>query len=360
MKKIGIVTLFDYFNIGNKLQNYALQQVIENNGYEVETIACSDLFYTKKYKRKIAAFLGFFVHKYREEYLFFKRRFIIKQRTCKLIKSTKNLTIKQIYSDYGGWDGYLVGSDQVWHDWKEHPEEMNFRFLKFVPSNKRMCYAPSFGFDTLPEDQEQIYREGLNGFEILSSREQSGCDIEQFLTGKNPILVCDPTMLLTDKEWDTISEKPIYSIPDNFVLVYFLSPLSESQNNMIKKYAEKNNCQIIDIYNHDLQDYYFTTPQQFLYLIRRAKYIFTNSFHGTVFSIIYHKQFTVFSREGNSAKMNGRTNTLLSQFSLHERLNTICESALDCEFIDTTLSLERIKGKKYLSDELLRITKDHN
>lgn len=357
MKKIAIVTLFDYINIGNKLQNYALQKVLEELGYEPETIACSDLFYIKKPKRKIKAALGLFIHRFRHDCLYFKRYFIFRNKTGKLIHATPNLTMKQIYSEYNKYDGYLVGSDQVWHDWKEDPEEMNYRFLKFVPQNKRMCYAPSFGFDTLSKEQEAVYREGLNGFDVLSSREQSGCDIEEALTGKKAALLCDPTMLLTENEWDRISEKPPYSIPDNFVLVYFLSPLSESQSDLINAYAKENDCRIIDIFNPECGEYYFTTPQGFLYLIKRAKYVFTNSFHGTVFSIIYHKQFSVFLREGSASQMNGRTNTLLTQFSVGQRLNNVCKSAIDYDHIDVLLSTERKKGMKYLTDELLRITK---
>lgn len=356
VNEVAIVTLFDYINIGNKLQNYALQEVIKENSYEPITLACSDFYYTNNLKRKLKNILGHVIPKYKTETMIFKRRNIIKLATSELILSTKDCSLADLKKNHANYSAYIVGSDQVWKDWGENEGELEFRFLKFVPEKKRICYAPSFGFDKVPNGMEIIYQDGLQGFETLSCREQSGCDIIKSITRKHAELLCDPTMLLTVDEWKKISQQPKYCISEKYVLIYYLGEMTNKQKQLIEEYSSMRGFTIVDIYNSSIPKYYNTTPQEFLYLVEHALYIFTDSFHGTVFSILYNKKFTCFVREGEYAKMNNRVTTLLQKFCLTDRINQVVDFSFEEANVNTIIEQERLKGKKYIKSELLRAT----
>lgn len=357
MKTIGIVTLFDYINIGNKLQNYAVQELVRECGCTPITIACSDFYYNKRLKRRIKNALGRIIPRYNRETMLFNRRVKIKKATAKMISSTDDFSLSYIQKHCNSYDAYITGSDQVWKDWGERQGELDYRFLNFIPKKKRICLSPSFGFDSIPVGMESKYQKGLNGFETLSCREQSGCDIIKEYTGKTATLLSDPTMMLSIKSWDSIAEEPGYNLPEKYVFIYFLGNRSSEQIKTINQYAKEHGCEIIDVFNSNVKAYYDTTPQEFLYLINRAKYVFTDSFHGTVFSIIYNKKFTCFVREGEFSKMNNRVLTLVNKFGLTDRLNRINDAKYDEKTINDLIAQERAKGLAYLRQELQRATK---
>ena len=355
MEKIGIVTLFDYFNIGNKLQNYALEKIISDLGYEPITVVCSDYLQKKCWKDHIKILMGRFLKKYRSSLMNEKRYVRFKKETNFLIVTTEFMTWKEIQQKRDmGYKAFVVGSDQVWFNWQKIDGELEFRFLTFVEKRKRICFAPSFGRDDIDEQNIDVYRNWLNGFERLSCREKSGCDLIYRITGRKSELLCDPTMMLNKEQWNQISRKPIYELPTKYVMLYFLSEPSKDQLALIHKYASDNQCQIVDVYNVNYPQYYYTTPQEFLYCIEHAAYVFTNSFHGTVFSILFHKQFVVFSRNDIQARMNNRCITLLQKFQIQNHLNNISNEKINYRVIDELLKAEREKSLMYLQEELKR------
>ena len=353
MKKVAIVTLFDYTNIGNKLQNYAVQTLISDLGYFPETLLCDNLFYCEDSIEHFKIRVGRFIKKYRKLYMDSVRKKFFECNTNDMIRTTPIYTWEEIQK-LEAYDAYVTGSDQVWHNWLYKDGELEFRFLTFANKEKIICFSPSFGMDYIDEEEKNFYKSSLERFYRFSCREESGCEIIKDLTGRDALLLNDPTMMLELKRWKDISKKTNYRIPNRYVLVYCLSELPIKIKEEIRKYASENMCEIIDIYNIDYPQYYNTTPQEFLFLFDKAQYVFTNSFHGTVFSILFNKKFTCYTRESKNARMNDRVLTLLKKNGLLDRKNRISNANIDYTVINEMIKKEREKGIEYLREELKR------
>lgn len=185
-RKIMLVTLYALDNYGNVLQHCALTSVLESFGFEAEHLCASVSirFYpkTKRYIKniikRILALLG--VRKYREQL----RTQRIEEPRSKRFKSFQDkhtgrkifMTYKEALSESKSfwkiYDYAVTGSDQVWHNWGHNPEELAYYYLEFMPREKRINYAPSFGFSEFPESDKELHRKGLQGFSKLSCREE--------------------------------------------------------------------------------------------------------------------------------------------------------------------------------------------
>lgn len=321
MKKILLVTL-QGANIGNRLQNYALQTILENLGFNVSTpIYRLKSKYIDKVKaliKKVLIFCG--MKKYKIVLLQEKREKKYETFSDKYIHDKINVTFNNVYSmDWTEYDYAITGSDQVWHNWSNTEEELRYFYLMFMPKEKRISYAPSFGFSEFPQNDSNIHKQGLEEMQLLSCREEDGKKLILDLTGREAELIIDPTLLLTAKDWIKIEKKPVYPVEGQYMLIYFLGNETTEYVNVYSKIAKEHNLKIINIYNPDIEEYYYTKPDEFLWLIHHAKFICTDSFHACVFSLIFHKKFMVFKRcETGMEKMFGRIETLLSMVGLTE------------------------------------------
>lgn len=319
--KIAIVTLYDNINIGNKLQNFAVKNILEQYCTTVETLTYSEAYKMAPdmgWKGKVVAFLGV-----PREIANKKRAMILRRKKFEAF-STKYLNARTDipFNGYGldisyEYDAFVTGSDQVWHNWSNTKAELDYFFLDFVPKGKRICLSPSFGLKEIPKQWIPNYTNGLLGFNHLSCREKDGCEIIKKTVNREAKLLLDPTMIIGREQWDRIAKKPNYDLPRSYILAYILGPLSNAINDKIIEIASKNNLKIINIYNLDESDYYTTSPDEFIYLVKNASIVCTNSFHGLVFSILYSKKVRVFKREDSEgSKMIGRIETLLKLFDL--------------------------------------------
>ena len=362
LKKIALITIYDDYNIGNKLQNYALKKSIEDMGFVVETIN------THSFGRWVLSWRGWIVTilgipRKASHY----RRMMIKRKKIFRTFSKRYLNVSRPYSfdeikngALREYSAFVCGSDQVWHLWTKKKEELDYFFLNFTEVDKRICYAPSFGFEEVPEEFGETYRRGLMGFNRLSCREQSGCELIQRLTGREAERLCDPTMLLTTEQWDQIARKPEFSVPEKYLLTYFLGAISEHIKQKIDEIARKYSLKVVNVYCMDFSkendSYFCTGPDEFIFLVKHATYVCTDSFHGTVFSILYHKRFEVFQRSGEDGfMMKGRLKTLLELFELEQCENgDFIDQKVDFEYVDRVLKTEQERGKKYLYKELMK------
>lgn len=347
---IAIVTLYDDTNLGNKLQNYALQQMCRRYAEKVKTLTYKEVFREIRWKGKLIATLGVPKKIAQQKRLIINRRKSIKEFSDKYLNIEKARNFKEynekITAEY---DLFIVGSDQVWHNWNDSLEELEYFFLRFAPKEKRVCYAPSFGFDNVEEKWSAYYQKALSEFEYLSCREMSGCALIKQLTGKEAQHLPDPTMVLEKEEWDKIMKRPQYSIEKKYCLVYFLGGMTDKTKEIIEEYALNEGCQIIDVLDRQIPEYYFTKPDEFIYLVANAQMVFTNSFHGSVFSIIYHKNFRVFDRVDSGMEMMGnRIHTLISVFGLKKCLDISSLEEIDFSTVDSVLDGERKKAYLYL------------
>lgn len=353
LRKVAIVTLYDDINIGNKLQNYAMQEILKNYFDSVSTLSYSEakqMAPDMGWRGKIIAKIGFPAKIAREKRAILKRRKKFEKFSSKYL----DVTLPKSFSEYNDefvqqFDKIIVGSDQVWHNWSMSDIELRYFFLEFVPREKRICIAPSFGLDEIPIEFIEKYKKGLDGFIYLSCREKKGCQIINDLCQRKAILLPDPTMCVKREIWDNISVKPVYDIPDKFILAYFIGKISDKTKREIDKMSKYLKMKVINIYDICQPDYYVTSPEEFIYLISHAQYVVTNSFHASVFSIMYHVNFHCFSRDDAiGVGMSDRIETLLTTFDIdngqlihnYKRVDIIQEEqiAIMKNYIDLVLS----------------------
>ncbi len=341
MKKIGILTINDDGNYGNRLQNYAVQKFCEKNNQKTETIHNQKgIVGNRVLKRKIGKLIKSFFKKYQRYNLF--------------MKFNKNIKYSKYYIDESNipnnlsdeYDLFFTGSDQVWNPTFTR-KMTDIDFLTFADNKKRNSFSASFGISEIPEDMKGYYKERLNGLNNISVREDRGKEIIEELTGRTDVeVLVDPTMLLSADEWDKVAKKPKQLKTDKYILNYFLGELSEERKNEINRIAKENNCEVINILDKQ-SSFYQTGPSGFLYLEKNAFLICTDSFHSSVFAILYNRPFIVFDREDKEVKMNSRIETLINKFNLKNRRfeGNITKENLEHDYTEAYKILEKEKEK---------------
>lgn len=316
MKNVAIVTCIGKSNFGNRLQNYALQKVIEDLGYNAETLKnISYLNNIDNYEDNYKEYLEYKVEKDKRDYA---NRFRIAyfEEFDKNVKFRDGMVTIFDLKDTG-YDYYVVGSDQVWNP--HHGRLKDLDLLVEIDDSKRISYAASIGIDELPESVKIKAKNQWLKFKAISVREDRGKEIIEELTGRKDVVVSlDPTMLLTSEEWSRLARRPKQLKTDKYILNYFLGELSEQRKNEIERVAKENDCEIINILDKN-GPFYETGPSEFLYLEQNAFLICTDSFHSSVFSILFNRPFIVFDREDINKSMNSRIDTLINTFKLINR-----------------------------------------
>ena len=265
------------------------------------------------------------------------------------------------------YSALLVGSDQLWRtDSVEH----GYYTLEWVPDNiKKIAYATSIGVKEVPWFQKKKNRTFMNRFDHIALREKSACDLVYKLTGKNVQVVLDPTLLFTGEQWMHIQHKePLTN--GKYIFCYLLGNNPE-QRLFIKSIQKKTNLKIVAF--QQLDEYipsdegfadeapYNVGPAEFLNYIRNAEYVFTDSFHCSVFSILYKKNFFTFSRFSENAKQstNTRIDNLLNLTGLPQRRISVSSSIediltmpLDYTGVDERLNILRVSSLDYLQNAL--------
>ena len=347
MKKLGIVTIISD-NYGNRLQNYALQSYLNNNFYfEVETILNNELTNTKKF---------YFFRKLKHK--IFKNK--NKTNSKDFITFNKNIVFsKKIMTAYNNlndeYDYFIVGSDQIWNPLMDRLREVDY--LNNIERIKRISYAASFGISKIPNKYYKIIIKKIGKYKNISVREDKGKEIIEELTGRKDVeVLVDPTMLLKAEEWDKVSKKPEQLNTDKYILNYFLGDLSEERRKEIERIAKENNCEIINIMDKN-DPLYVSGPSEFLWLEKHAFLICTDSFHSSVFALLYNRPFIVFDREQEGIEnMNSRIDTLINKFNLKNRRFTgkITDENLNHDYTEAyeILEKEREKSRKFLEKAL--------
>lgn len=343
MKKVGIITMLGNNNCGNRLQNYALQEIIKEKGYEVYTIK-NDKFLNAKKK-------------------FFKNilRYIWQNIRCinkgtKFKKFNKNIRFSHnminIYNCKRfnkKYDYFVVGSDQIWKPTRLRMSYIDL--LGFADPNKRIAYAPSFGLNSIEKKYCKSLQEELPKFKAISVREDAGKEIIKKATGiTNVEVVLDPTLMIESDKWQKLEKKPEIIKKDKFIFTYFLG---DEDIEKLKLKFNNSEYQFINFYKYNFG------PQEFLYLIHHAELILTDSFHACAFSIIFNKNFYIFDRKQTvtNNNMNSRIDTLSRIFLLDDRrinsINSIdISKTINYNKINKILEKERKKSEEFLKKAL--------
>lgn len=346
MKAI-IVTLYDPSpNFGNRLQNYAVQSVLKSLGFEIQTISyeksrISTLSILKSFAQKLTGY-RLTENRFYWECVFEK---------CKVFdRFNKNyintVQVSQVEDIDLNSDYFVVGSDQVWNpSWYNNTLKREMFLLTFAPDNKKVCFAPSFGVEKLPDEWVEWFQKNLSSFPMISVREESGAKIVKELTGRDAEVVIDPTMMLSKNDWLELAKAPSkIDIKTPYLLTYFLGDVTDRVKADINKYADMYNLKVINLMDSTQPEVYISGPQEFIYLISHAQLVLTDSFHACVFSFLFEKPFLVYPRAGNEGSMISRIQTLLSKFKLERKF-------VDSELDNDTLEADYKDGLHQLTHE---------
>lgn len=372
-KKISVVTLIDYTNYGNRLQNYALKTYLTEMGYDVETLVIENDSVENKqsyriisnlFKRNIftnvnnlfTLHLPRMVQKAKNKLNHDERRKEILDKRIKLFMSfsIENLNerrLKLSEFDSSQYDYVVSGSDQVWNPGVYY--DLSIYFLDFVEKGKRISYAASFGVSEVPENLQESYKDWLTDMNSISVREQAGAEIVHKLTGREVPVLVDPTMLLRKEQWLELTRQENKKLESKkYLLTYFLGEQSKETVDKIQNISKEYDLEIIHL-NDQAGDIYAADPADFIDYINSSSLFLTDSFHGVVFSIILRKKFVAFKR----GKMNSRMNTILSKFGLEGRkasnISSIDElMTINYENVDSILESEKETSDQFLKDAL--------
>lgn len=314
--KISVNSTFSYIkfnlNYGSALQCYAMQRYLSNRGHQashVRDYRANPVYIIKRLKnlRYTKAFLG------KAKAQVSLQRFI-KQYIA--LSEWGYLTYSGLVRNCPDADCHIAGSDQIWHN------ANNFRYLTYVPDNKlKLSYAASFGKAEISDEMKKTIQPYLARFDGISVREKSGVQIIQSM-GYEAEHVLDPTLLL---DMDEYPSEPVNK--RNYFYCYFLNLPDKSHVSFdqIDDYAQQAQKELVITapLNYPLfikENHIFPSVEQWLGLYKNADCIFTNTYHGLLFCIIFRKQFLFFAQRGSSEAENERFVSLLSMLNLMDRV----------------------------------------
>lgn len=357
-RKATIVTIYDPMpNIGNRLQNYAAQELLKKLNLEVDTLSFQRSVLSGKKKLKYFAqkITGFRLPGDTLYWKLFPQRIKAFENFNKRYIKTQH--IKKI-SQIKPADYFVVGSDQVWnpHWYSDCALKKDLFLLNFAKDDQKVCLSPSFSLKTLPDEWQEWFKGNLSSFPKLAVRENEGAKIIKDLIDKEVAVTIDPTLMLDKDEWNKISLKPQnINCNKNYILTYFLGGRSELIEKDLEKYANEIGADIYHLLDMNQPDLYIIDPANFLYLVSHANLVVTDSFHACVFSFIYGKPFLLYNRNKNKDMMS-RMNTLFDKFNLKRKYvdSGLYNELLECNYESgyNALSKERKKLTKFLIESM--------
>ena len=289
MSNILISTLHFYNNFGSVLQAYALKTVLEKLKNHVSIMP---------YKPDIPQYQYFQSEKLNLKYEEKVQKFDAFRKRYLGIEEASGTRVQ----DWQTYDAYVVGSDIVWG--KEFSGLDPVYFLQFAPDEStKIAYAAStILLESGQTENDEVFSERLPFFDAIAVRETSSVEKIQSFVSNKVVDVLDPTLLLTKEDYVALEVETAEMYEKPYMLSYFLThdPAVVDYTNMI---AEKLGLRVIHyfadypdrVFNSDAGCFAFAGPGEFLGYVKNAQFIFTNSFHGTCFSMIYRKPFRTYT-----------------------------------------------------------------
>ena len=387
--KIGIVTYVKCDNYGAELQAFALQWKLNSLGFDAEVINLEKR--NIDMKRNPDVILGAIKQRFKNEgfkaFVSISRKFketkkrIVDESAFKEIDAKKHLLFEKFFEEkvkhsskyYSlddisstsdlDYDVYIAGSDQIWN--YIHTDRLDVYFLMFANKfkAKKISYAASVSIYDIPKKWRSAYKKYFENIDKISVRELHGADLVKKYSNKTAEVVLDPTFLLTKEDWQREVAKDM-NIDGDYLLIYTLSG-SPHIRRMAQDIAAKKNLKVVNIkssYSEEPNDgtihLYEIGPAEWVGLWSKAKYVVTDSFHGTAFSINFNIPFTTLVNP--NSMMNSRVLSILKITNLESRIvydtlsGNLKPASIDVDFKESNeiLRMWKEKSLNFLLDSL--------
>lgn len=369
MKRIATITFHRAQNFGSVLQTYALKEYVEQVAkehnvdvtYSVIDLSSDSQKQLYRHFKKVRGINDIVKNIFTLVYSgrIKKREEKFSEFLGEYLPLTEEMAVQENLGEKITADYYISGSDQIWN--VRAKDFADFYFLDFVSKGKKISYAASFG--PLKIDWEKYdakkYTRLLNEYSAISVRERGSATNVRKLTGRTCPVHVDPTMLLNRADWRKIQSDANYN-NGKYILLYCLEP-SKKQLKMAEAISKKLKLPIVILRYNNKNDMvngyvkkYDAGPKDFLAYIDHAALVLSSSFHGTVFSLLYHKPFYVFNGMNDN-----RISSILKRTGMEERsidkledVSRVSVDELDGDSIEKVLNQERNASRKYLVEVL--------
>lgn len=371
--RVGLINVQNLDNFGAVLVAYSLENAVKSLGAEVYTIDYRPQIRLPKCFRLPFSLKKKYV-RYRIEGNGKKYYSAISSDGHNRFEKFRNTYLNRTAPVWGFFkqedcpcDLYVVGSDVVWKPERVLTYEANIYCGLFNKghNSRLVSYAASIGTDDTKALKlaQNVYKKILHNFDAITVREESSAEYLQELTEKPVESICDPTFLLTVEMYEQIMAKP--SITADEYILFLCLGYNEEAALFCNQLSKRMKCPVVYgeqekqrmILDNKLCTFANDGPAEFLYRIKHAKYVVTDSFHATVFSLIFHKNFFVFGRETISLRMI----SLLRKFGLERKflisnpnLDDVNLFDIDFNDVDRQITLMREDGLNFLNNQLGR------
>ncbi len=375
MKRVGLITFHAAHNNGSFLQAYALQKYLNKS----EKCNCEIINYISPQQNELYAIWK----KNRSArnvlkniYTLFHRKLIVRRyhdfekiQQKLLLSDIEYNTLEELEETNDIYDVFLSGSDQIWN--MEAWDYSDAYFLSFVKNKSKNSYASSFGgfINHLNGERKTKIQRFLSDYKNISVRENIGKELVESLVDNQVKVVVDPTLLLDKKDYETICSKRI--IEEEYIFLYSIFAIKYDQSviDIAKKYSHIYNLPVYVVFTGNktfrvkkegIRIVKEAAPDHFLSMIKYASLVLSSSFHGSIFSIIFEKDFYVINGVKNNRVMkDARMNTILTSLGLESRQISILSDEDD--YKQTKINYDIVnqnrndlvkESKEYLKDVL--------
>jgi len=382
--RVGLLSLPRYFNYGTHLQLYALQTAIVRHGYACEVLDYDPSFEhpPQQLVQRVSSMLkepARLIHGVRERTQAARLDKLAEPRVRRfqqflderiMLGARRYGSFEELEQHPPTCAGYVVGSDQVWNPIGHYGDRAYF--LSFAEESKRAAYAPSIGVSEVAPEHEDWLCTGLAGMTHLSVREQRGAEIIRALSGREAQVVLDPTLLLTAEDWSRIAAPVERTRP--YVLLYALQADAYVRTRAAEL-ATHLGADLVVLPWHRCDALGRTTmkrvfdagPEQYIGLFKNAAAVCTDSFHGSVFSVIFRRPFFSFRRYENAveASFHSRITNLLTITGLQSREmhaeRPMPKDPMEVDFDAAHAAIidHRIHSQQYLAAALAAMIETH-
>lgn len=369
---IRTITCHHAFNQGAMLQAYALVTYLQSLGHDAKVIDYRPPYMPPVKVDYKLVWPQFNYPIIKQLYLLYSlpaKFFEQKRRDCLESYFVDNICVtqKQYHSidelrdDPPSADLYIAGSDQIWNSAKKIKNGKDPAFyLDFGKPKRKISYAASFATNELVAGTAEFVSRQLRNFDAISVREHSAKEILSSL-GFDGQVVVDPVMLLDRKQWDLVVNENEDFTNDRYILVYDFEPRGSVIKPVARKLASMLKCKIYSVnpsapfFDYADKSYSLSDPKRFVSLIKHAQCVISNSLHGTLFSMIYGKDFFVINRKDG---LNIRMQDLLERYQLTERIigvdaqSDILRKSVDYEKVNALLCQDIESSKSFLQHQI--------